>query len=110
MKKKIIVFSILIIIFLFSVIMIIKPQEIKVSEVISLVQGNYKSITVNDKYIEAGTDEQYLIDDFIPKLSEFTIKSYNGELAKDYDYNVVIKNKDETQITLLDNDYLIINN
>ncbi|MGO1713305.1 MAG: hypothetical protein ACTH0B_07320 [Senegalia sp. (in: firmicutes)] len=108
MKKKIILLGPLIIVFLFSLIMIIQPREIKVSEVISLVQSNYQSITVNDKHIEAGTNNQYLIDDFIAKLSRYTIKKYDGELAKDHDYKVVIKNNDRTQITLLDNDYLII--
>ena len=93
-----------------SIILGVIPKKINASKVVDLVQSNYKSITVNDKHIEAGTSNQYLIDDFIPKLSRYTIKTYDGELPKNYSYKVYIKSKDGSEITLLDNDYLIINN
>jgi Ribonuclease G/E len=88
----------------------ITPKNINASKVIDMVQSNYKSITVNDKHIEAGTSKQYLIDDFIPKLTAFTIRTYDGELPKYYTYKVDIKRKDGSQITLFDNDYLVIDN
>jgi hypothetical protein len=84
------------------------PKRINASKVINLVQSNYKSITVNDKKIESGTKNQYLIDDFIPRLSRYTLKNYDGELPKNYSYKVHIKRNDGTEITLFDNEYLVI--
>jgi len=109
-KKKIVIAGIIIVILSITIIMINTPERIKASEVIDLVQSNYESITVNDKHIETGTSNQYLIDDFIPKLSRYTMKAYDGDLPNDYKYKVVIKGKDGTEITLLDNDYLIKDN
>ena len=86
-----------------------KSKKIYASKVINLVQSNYESITINDKKIEVGTKSQYLIDDFIPKLSRYTLKKYSGELPKNYSYKVEIKRNDGSEITLFDNDYLVIN-
>lgn len=86
----------------------ITPKKINASKVINLVQSNYKSITVNDKKIESGIKNQYLIDDFIPKLSRYTLKKYDGELPKNYSYKFNIKRNDDSEITLFDNDYLVI--
>lgn len=110
MKKKMLIFIVSILVVCGSIILGVIPKKINASKVVDLVQSNYKSITVNDKHIEAGTSNQYLIDDFIPKLSRYTIKTYDGELPKNYSYKVYIKSKDGSEITLLDNDYLIINN
>ena len=110
MKKKIFISIATLIVLCISIILIVTPKKINASEVVDVVQSNYKSITVNDKYIEAGTSNQYIIDDFIPKLSRYTIKMYNGELPKNYTYKVDIKSKDGSEITLLYNDYLVINN
>ena len=63
---------------------------------------------MNDKKIESGTKHQYLIDDFIPKLSRYTLKKYNGELPKDYSYKVDIKRNDGSEIILFDNNYLVV--
>jgi hypothetical protein len=110
LKKKIFISVVSIIVLCVSIISIVTPKKINVSKVVDLVQSNYKSISVNDKYIVAGTTNQYLIDDFIPKLSRYAIKTYNGELHKNYSYKVDIKRIDGSDITLLDNDYLVINN
>ncbi|AOT71248.1 hypothetical protein [Geosporobacter ferrireducens] len=110
MKKKIFISIIGVIVLFGGISWLITPKEINVSEVVDLVQNNYKSITVNDKHIEAGTGNQYLIDDFIAKLSRYTIKIYDGEMPKSYSYRVDIEKKDSSVITLIDNDYLVINN
>ncbi|MGY0371973.1 hypothetical protein [Clostridium sp. JNZ J1-5] len=110
MKKKTFMSTISIIVLCSAVLWLAIPKKINASKVINLVQSNYKSITINDKRIEAGTNSQYLIDDFIPKLSRYTIKIFEGELPKNHLYKVDIKSKDSSIITLLDNDYLVINN
>lgn len=110
MKKKIFISVVSIIVLCVSIIMVVTPKKINASKIVELVQSNYKSITVNDKHIEAGTSKQYLIDDFIPKLSRYTIKTYDGELPKNHSYKVDIKSKDGSEITLLDNDYLVVDN
>lgn len=110
LKKKISISIVTLIVLCISIVLIVTPEKINASEVIDLDQRNYKAITVNDKCIEAGTRDQYLIDDFIPKLSRYTVKIYNGELPENYSYKVDIKGKDGVEITLLDNNYLMINN
>jgi hypothetical protein len=110
LKRKIIAYILGIAVLCFSIMLVITPKKINASKVIDIVQSNYKSITVNDKHIEAGTSKQYLIDDFIPKLWVFTIRTYDGELPRYYNYKVDIKRKDGSQITLFDNDYLVIDN
>lgn len=110
LKMKAFISIVIVIVLCFSILWVATPKKINASKVINLVQSNYKSITINDKYIEAGTNKQYLIDDFIPRLSSYTIKIYNGELPENHSYKVDIKSKDGSIITLLDNDYLIINN
>jgi hypothetical protein len=110
LKKKISICIISIVVlcglFLWSVI----PKKITASKVVNLVQSNYKSITVNDKQIEAGTKNQYLIDGFIPRLSTYTIKVYNGELPENCSYKIDIESRDGSKISLLDNNYLVVNN
>lgn len=109
--KRTIFASILgIVVLCFSIIFVNMPKKINASKVVNLVQSNYKSITVNDKHVESGTRYQYLIDDFIPKLSGFTLKAYDGELPADYAYKADIEGKDGSHITLFDNDYLVIDN
>ena len=108
MKKKISVCIICIIILGGLVLWGRTPKNIDASKIINLVQSNYESITVNDKKIESGTKHQYLIDDFIPKLSRYTLKKYNGELPKDYSYKVDIKRNDGSEIILFDNNYLVV--
>jgi hypothetical protein len=88
----------------------ISPKKINASKVVNLVQSNYKSIRINDKQIDEGTNNQYLIDDFIPKLSRYTLKVYDGELPNSYSYKVSIEGKDGSNIILLDNNYLLVNN
>lgn len=108
MKKKLSVYIICIIVLCGLVLWGITPKKINASKVVNLVQSNYKSVTVNDKKIESGTKNQYLLDDFIPKLSRYTLKKYDGELPKNYSYKVHIKKNDGSEITLFDNDYLVI--
>ncbi|EKY29281.1 hypothetical protein [Clostridium celatum] len=108
MKKKISVCIICIILLGGLVLWGRTPKNIDASKIINLVQSNYESITVNDKKIESGTKHQYLIDDFIPKLSRYTLKKYNGELPKDYSYKVDIKRNDGSEIILFDNNYLVV--
>ena len=108
MKKKISVCIICIILLGGLVLWGRTPKNIDASKIINLVQSNYESITVNDKKIESGTKHQYLIDDFIPKLSRYTLKKYNGELPKDYSYKVDIKRNDCSEIILFDNNYLVV--
>ncbi len=108
MKKKLSVYIICIIVLCGLVLWGITPKKINASKVVNLVQSNYKSVTVNDKKIESGTKSQYLLDDFIPKLSRYTLKKYDGELPKNYSYKVHIKKNDGSEITLFDNDYLVI--
>ncbi|MDP4087037.1 MAG: hypothetical protein Q8934_20970 [Bacillota bacterium] len=86
------------------------PKKINASKVVNLVQSNYKSIIVNDKRIEAGTKSQYLIDDFVPRLSRYTLKNYNGELPDNSSYRIDIESKDGSKSILLDNKYLAANN
>jgi len=108
LKKKLSVYIICIIVLCGLVLWGITPKKINASKVVNLVQSNYKSVTVNDKKIESGTKSQYLLDDFIPKLSRYTLKKYDGELPKNYSYKVHIKKNDGSEITLFDNDYLVI--
>ena len=108
MKKKISVCIICIGVLCCLVLWGVTPKKIDASKVFNLVQSNYESITVNDKKIESGTKNQYLIDDFIPKLSRYTLKKYDGELPKNYSYKVDIKRNDGSEITLFDNDYLVV--
>jgi hypothetical protein len=108
-KKKISI-SIIIIILCGLILWGVTPKKINASQVVNLVQSNYMSINVNDKQIKAGTNNQYLIDDFIPKLSRYTLKKCDGELPKNYSYKVDIKRNDGSEITLFDNDYLVISN
>ena len=108
MKKKISVCIICIILLGGLVLWGRTPKNIDASKIINLVQSNYESITVIDKKIESGTKHQYLIDDFIPKLSRYTLKKYNGELPKDYSYKVDIKRNDGSEIILFDNNYLVV--
>lgn len=108
MKKKLSVCIICIVVLSGLVFWGITPKKINASKVVNLVQSNYKSVTVNDKKIESGTKNQYLIDDFIPKLSRFTLKKYDGELPKNCFYKVDIEKNDGSEITLFDNDYLVI--
>jgi hypothetical protein len=109
LKKKLSVCIICIVVLCGLVLWATTPKKINASKVVNLVQSNYKSVTVNDKKIESGTKNQYLIDDFIPKLSRYTFKKYNSELPKNYSYKVDIKRNDGSEITLFDNDYLVIN-
>jgi hypothetical protein len=81
----------------------------KVSELIPLNQKNYQTIQVNDKIIKAGSHQQYLIDDFIPKLGRYEVKKTPERLPFDYTYKVVIEKTDGSTIVLYDNDYIIIN-
>ncbi|MGL5381254.1 hypothetical protein [Clostridium sp.] len=108
MKKKILVFIIFTVVLCCLVLWKVTPKKIDASKVVNLVQSNYESITVNDKKIESGSNNQYLIDDFIPKLSRYTLKKYEGELPKGYSYKVEIKRNDGLEIILLDNDYLVV--
>lgn len=110
MKKKIFISIVCFMVLFISISLMITPKKINASEVVDLAQSNCKSITINDKCIESGTSNQYLIDDFISKLSRYTVKIHGGELPKNYSYRVDIKSKDGSEITLLDNDYLVINN
>lgn len=86
-----------------------KSKEVNTADILDLVQSNYISIEIKDKKIEAGSKQQYLIDDFIPKLSRYTLKSYEGEIPETYSYKVDIISKDNSIITLLDNKYLFVN-
>jgi hypothetical protein len=108
-KKKISI-SFIIIFFCGLILWGVTPKKINASQVVNLVQSNYMSINVNDKRIKAGTNNQYLIDDFIPKLSRYTLKNYDGELPENYSYKVGIKRNDGSEITLFDNDYLVASN
>lgn len=83
-------------------------KEIEGSQLIDLVQSNYLSIEIKDKVIEAGSDKQYLIDDFIPRLSRYKLKEFEGELLDDYSTEVVVTYKDGSTIRLIDNSYLIL--
>ncbi|GGM43273.1 hypothetical protein GCM10011351_31530 [Paraliobacillus quinghaiensis] len=82
------------------------PNEIKATKVINIVQSNYVSLEINDKLIQSGTEQQYLLDDFIPKLSRYTIKDYEGELPNNQTFKVKILG--DKMITLYDNDYLVV--
>lgn len=107
MNKKI---SLLIYIILSMLLLIgCKSKEVKALDILDLVQKNYISIQINDKKIEKGSNQQYLIDDFIPKLSRYTLQSYEEELPETYSYKVDITYKDNSKITLLDNVYLAVN-
>ena len=108
MKNKITVCIICISVLCGLVLWGVTPKKIDASKVVNLVQSNYELITVNDKKIESGTKNQYLIDDFISKLSIYTLKKYDGELPKNYSYKVDIKGNDGSEITLFDNDYLVV--
>ncbi|WP_040215169.1 hypothetical protein [Clostridium polynesiense] len=107
MKNK---FKVLLSLIFFGLILIgCDRKEIKASEIVDVIQSNYLSIEINDKKLEAGSNKQYLIDDFIPRLSKYTLKTYDGEFSKDYSYKVIITYKDNSEITLIDNKYLMIN-
>lgn len=110
MKKRIVVIVIIISIFGISIIWAVSPKKINAAKIIHLAQSNYKSITINDKHVETGTRNQYLLDDFIPKLSRYTIKTYDGKLPQNYSYKVNIISKYGLEIILLDNDYLVVDN
>ena len=83
-------------------------KEIKASELIDLVQSNYISIEIKDKVIQAGSSQQYLIDDFIPKLSRYELKEVDKDVSDTDSITVIITYKDASQIVLIDNSYLII--
>lgn len=83
-------------------------KEIKASELIDLVQSNYISIEIKDKVIQAGSSQQYLIDDFIPKLSRYELKEIDNDISDTDSTNVIITYKDGSQIVLIDNSYLIL--
>jgi hypothetical protein len=110
LKKRIFISIFIIIVLCGAIFWAVTPKRINASKVINLQQSNYKSITINDIHVEAGTNKQYLIDDFIPKLANYTIITYKGELPKNYSYKVLIENKDGSTITLLDEQYLVVNN
>ena len=102
--------TLLVSIFLIMLLLIgCKSKEVNASDILDLVQSNYISIKINDKTIETGSKQQYLIDDFIPKLSRYTLKSYQEELPETYSHRVDITYKDKSTITLLDNKYLVVN-
>lgn len=105
--KKIIM---LVISILFCSLLVIgcDKKYIDTSEILDLVQSNYISIEIKDKIIEAGSKQQYLIDDFIPKLSRYTLKTYDKELSSEKLTKVNIIYKDGSEIILLDNKYIII--
>ena len=95
---------------LFCTLMLIGcgKKDIAASEVLDLVQSNYISIEINDKTIEAESKQQYLIDDFIPKLSRYTLRMYDKNIPTEYSNKVDITNKDGTKISLFDNKYITI--
>lgn len=108
MKRKIYFSLVSLIVLSLFILWLVMPRQINASKVINLVQSNYKVITINNKSIEVGTNDQYLIDDFIPKLSRYTLKVYEGGLPENNLYKVEIKSNDDSIITLLDNNYLIV--
>lgn len=110
MRKKLLITVVGLFTLSFFILKITTPDHINASKVIDLVQNNYRSISVNDKHIEAATSNQYLIDSFIPKLARFTLNAYDGELPKKYTYKVHIKAKDGSEITLLDHNFLLVDN
>lgn len=83
-------------------------NDIAASDVLDLVQSNYISIEIKDKTIYAESKQQYLIDDFIPKLSRYTIRMYDKDIPTECSNKVDITNKDGTKISLFDNKYIII--
>lgn len=82
------------------------PNEFNATKVTNTVQSNYVSLEINDKLVQAGTEQQYLLDDFIPKLSRYTIKDYEGELPNNQTFKVKISGNNT--ITLYDNAYLVV--
>ncbi len=83
-------------------------NDIAASEVLDLIQSDYISIEIKDKTIDAEGNQQYLIDDFIPKLSRYTLRMYDKEIPTEYSNKVYITNKDGTKISLFDNKYIRI--
>ncbi|VYU22570.1 hypothetical protein [Clostridium tertium] len=83
-------------------------NDIAASEVLDLIQSDYISIEIKDKTIDAEGNQQYLIDDFIPKLSRYTLRMYDKEIPTEYSNKVYITNKDGTKIRLFDNKYIRI--
>lgn len=83
-------------------------NDIAASDVLDLVQSNYISIEIKDKTIYAESKQQYLIDDFIPKLSRYTLRMYDKNIPTEYSNKVDITNKDGTKISLFDNKYITI--
>lgn len=83
-------------------------KDIASSEVLDLVQSNYISIEIKDKTIKAESKQQYLIDDFIPKLSRYTLRLYDKDIPTEYSNKVDITNKDGSKIILFDNEYITI--
>ncbi|MGL4737042.1 MAG: hypothetical protein ACRCW2_06250 [Cellulosilyticaceae bacterium] len=83
-------------------------KTLQASQLIDLVQSNYLSIEIKDQTIEAGSNLQYLIDDFIPKLSRYELKTIQEPLPENDWTQVVITYKDGSTIVLYDNAYLVI--
>lgn len=108
MKKKIlytIVGSAILLIIIFAN----KPKIINASDIVTMTQSNYSSIKFNEKIIIAYGNQQYLIDDFIPKLARYTLEPYNGHIDSDYSYRTELNDKNGNQIIILDNNYMIVN-
>jgi hypothetical protein len=108
MKKKIF-YAVFGFAFLFIIIFINKPKSINASEIVTMVQSNYSSIKFNDKIIIVGGEQQYLIDDFIPKLSRLTVMPYEGDIDGNYSYRTEISQKNGTQISIFDNAFMVVN-
>jgi len=81
-------------------------KDIAASDVLDLVQSNYISIEIKDKTIDAESKQQYLIDDFIPKLSRYTLRVYDKDIPTEYSNKVDITNKNGTKVSLFDNKYI----
>ena len=108
MKKKIL-YVVFCFAFLFIFIFVYKPKSINASDIVTMAQSNYSSIKFNDKIIIADGNQQYLIDDFIPKLSRYTLEPYNGNIDTNYSYRTEVNDKKGNQIIILDKKYMIVN-
>ncbi len=108
MKKKIL-YTIVCSAILLIIIFANKPKIINASDIITMTQSNYSSIKFNEKIIIAYGNQQYLIDDFIPKLARYTLEPYNGYIDSDYSYRTELNDKNGNQIIILDNNYMIVN-
>ena len=108
MKKKIF-YTIFGSAILLIIIFASKPQVINASDIVTMAQSNYSLIKFNDKIIIADGNQQYLIDDFIPKLSRYTLEPYNGNIDTNYSYRTEVNDKKGNQIIILDNKYMIVN-